>query len=79
MRAINDVLGKKKTLMDDVTANALLNIYMTKLQADKVKPAIEEGQKFLAKNKLKTSVNNNCLRIAIRNFNRRTRHQTNYS
>ncbi len=56
MRAISDVLGKKPTLMDDVTANSLLNIYMTKLQSDKVKPAIEEGKKFLAKNKLRDSV-----------------------
>jgi FKBP-type peptidyl-prolyl cis-trans isomerase FklB len=56
MRAVNDILGKKKTLMDDVTANALLNNYMSKLQAEKVKPAIDEGQKFLAQNKLKDSV-----------------------
>ena len=56
MRAVNDILGKKKTLLDDVTANTLLNNYMTKLQAEKVKPAIDEGQKFLAQNKLKDSV-----------------------
>ena len=51
LRALNDILGKKQTLMDDVTANALLNNYMVKLQQDKVKPAIEEGNKFLAQNK----------------------------
>jgi FKBP-type peptidyl-prolyl cis-trans isomerase len=56
MRAVNDILGKKKTLIDDVTANALLNNYMSKIQAEKVKPAIEEGQKFLAQNKLKPGV-----------------------
>lgn len=56
MRAVNDILGKKSTLLDDVTANALLNNYMVKLQAEKVKPAIDEGQKFLAQNKLKDSV-----------------------
>jgi FKBP-type peptidyl-prolyl cis-trans isomerase len=56
MKAVNDILGKKKTLLDDVTANALLNNYMSKLQADKVKPAIEEGEKFLAQNKLKPGV-----------------------
>ena len=56
MRAVNDILGKKKTLFDDVTANALLNNYMSKLQAEKVKPFIEEGQKFLAQNKLKDSI-----------------------
>lgn len=56
MRAVNDILGKKITLLDDVTANTLLNNYMSKLQAEKVKPAIEEGQKFLAQNKLKPGV-----------------------
>jgi len=56
IRAVNDILGKKKTLLDDVAANALLNNYMSKLQAEKVKPAIDEGQKFLAQNKLKDSI-----------------------
>lgn len=56
MKAIGDILGKKPTLLDDVTANALLNNYMTKLQSDKVKPEIEKGQKFLAQNKLKPNV-----------------------
>ena len=56
MRAVTDILSKKKTLLDDVTANALLNNYMTKLQEDKVKPAIAEGAKFLAQNKLKPGV-----------------------
>lgn len=56
LRAVNDILGKKKTLLDDVTANVLLNNYMTKQQSEKVKPAIMEGQKFLAQNKLKQGV-----------------------
>ena len=56
IRAVNDILGKKKTLLDDVAANALLNNYMSKLQTEKVKPAIDEGQKFLAQNKLKDSI-----------------------
>jgi len=56
MKAVNDILGKKKTLLDDVTANALLNNYMTKLQEEKVKPEIEKGKKFLAQNKLKPGV-----------------------
>jgi FKBP-type peptidyl-prolyl cis-trans isomerase len=56
MRAVNDILGKKPTLLDDVTANSLLNSYMTKLQSDKVKPAIAAGEKFLAQNKLKPGV-----------------------
>jgi FKBP-type peptidyl-prolyl cis-trans isomerase FklB len=56
MRAVNDILGKKKTLLDDVTANALLNNYMVKQQEEKVKPEIEKGKKFLAQNKLKDGV-----------------------
>ncbi len=56
MQAINDILGKKPTLIDDVSANALLNSYMTKVQAEQVKPAIEEGKKFLEQNKLRDSV-----------------------
>jgi FKBP-type peptidyl-prolyl cis-trans isomerase FklB len=56
MRAINDILGKKKTLMDDGTANTVLNNYMTKVKTEKMKPIIQEGEKFLAKNKLKPGV-----------------------
>lgn len=56
LRAINDILGKKKTLVDDMAANTLLNNYMSKQQEAKIKPAIEEGKKFLAQNKLKPGV-----------------------
>ncbi len=56
MRALNDILGKKQTLLDDVTANVLLNNYMVKLQQEKCKPAIDEGNKFLAQNKLKPGI-----------------------
>lgn len=56
LRALNDVLGKKKILLDDATANSLLSNYMSKIQAEKVKPAIAEGAKFLAQNKLKPGV-----------------------
>ena len=55
-RALNDILGKKKTLLDDVTANTLLTNYMTKIQEKKSKAVIEEGEKFLAQNKLKPGV-----------------------
>lgn len=53
---LNDILGKKKTLLTDSTANSFLNTYMSKIQADKVKPTIEEGRKFLAQNKTKPNV-----------------------
>jgi len=56
MKAINDILGKKTTLIDDVTANGMLNNYMFKQMELKVQPAIEEGKKFLAQNKLKPGV-----------------------
>ena len=56
MRAVNDIMGKKKTLVDDVAANALINNYMMQAQAEKSKPTIEEGRKFLAQNKLKPGV-----------------------
>lgn len=55
-KAISDILGGKKVLLDDATANAVMNTYMMKLQADKSKPTIEAGQKFLAQNKLKAGV-----------------------
>ena len=56
MRALNDVLGKKKTLIDDIAANTLLNKCMSQMQEAKIKPNIEEGRKFLAQNKLKPGV-----------------------
>ena len=56
IRALNDILGKKKTLLDDVSANTLLTNYMTKIQEKKSKGVIEEGEKFLAQNKLKPGV-----------------------
>ncbi len=56
MKAINDILGKKKTLMDDATANAVLNNYMTRMKTEQAKPEIEKGKKFLAANKLKPGI-----------------------
>lgn len=56
MKGISDVLDKKNLLIDDATANALLNVYMSKLEADIVKPTIDESNQFLAQNKLKPGV-----------------------
>lgn len=56
MRAITDILSAKKPLMEDAVANSTLMRYMEKSQAAKVKPTIEEGEKFLAQNKLKPGV-----------------------
>ena len=56
LRAMSDILGKKTPLMDDNAANMVLNAYMTKLQAEKNKPTIEAGRKFLAQNKVRPGV-----------------------
>lgn len=56
LKGLNDILGKKKPLMDDAAANACLTTHMTKLQSEKSKPQIEAGKKFLAQNKLKPGV-----------------------
>jgi FKBP-type peptidyl-prolyl cis-trans isomerase FklB len=56
LRAVTDIMAKKKPLLDDATANACMGSYMEKLQTDKIKPTIEEGKKFLAQNKLKPGV-----------------------
>lgn len=55
-KAINDVLGNKKPLLDDNAANACMNNYMTRLQQEKSKTAIEAGEKFLAQNKQRPEV-----------------------
>lgn len=55
-QAINDILSGKKPLCDDNTANVIMNRYMSKLEEEKAKPVIIEGQKFLAQNKLRPEV-----------------------
>ncbi|MGZ8540754.1 MAG: FKBP-type peptidyl-prolyl cis-trans isomerase [Chitinophagaceae bacterium] len=55
-RAINDILGGKKVLLDDQAANACVTKLMTELQEEKSKPIIEEGKAFLAKNKKRPEV-----------------------
>ena len=56
LKAVSDVMAKKKPLLDDATANACMGSYMEKIQTNKIKPTIEEGRKFLAQNKLKPGV-----------------------
>jgi FKBP-type peptidyl-prolyl cis-trans isomerase FklB len=55
-KAINDIMTGKKPLLDDAAANTCMNSYMSRIQAEKSKPTIEIGQKFLAQNKLKPGV-----------------------
>jgi FKBP-type peptidyl-prolyl cis-trans isomerase len=55
-KAISDVMGGKKTLMDEPTANNCMNNYMSRIQSEKSKPTIDSGTAFLAKNKLRPGV-----------------------
>ncbi|HEX6333473.1 MAG TPA: FKBP-type peptidyl-prolyl cis-trans isomerase [Flavisolibacter sp.] len=55
-KAINDVLGGKKTLIAEDQANNIMMDYMRKAQEAKAKPNIENGRKFLAQNKTKPGV-----------------------
>jgi FKBP-type peptidyl-prolyl cis-trans isomerase len=55
-KGATDVLGKKGTLIDDVTANTMLNNYMMNIQAQKAKKHIDAGTVFLAENKKKPGV-----------------------
>lgn len=55
-RAMTDLLGNKKMLLDDVTCNGVLNNYMMQMQAAKSQPRIDSGNAFLAKNKLRKEV-----------------------
>jgi FKBP-type peptidyl-prolyl cis-trans isomerase FklB len=55
-KAIDDILGGKKVLLDDAAANACMNSFMSHSQEQKSKPAIEEGKAFMAKNKNKPGV-----------------------
>jgi len=43
-------------LLNEADINRVMNGYMTKLQEDKARVMIEEGEKFLAKNKLRPEV-----------------------
>jgi FKBP-type peptidyl-prolyl cis-trans isomerase len=55
-KGMNDVLGNKKMLLDDVAANSVMNSYLTKIQQQKSQAAIDSGNAFLAKNKLKPGI-----------------------
>lgn len=55
-KAINDVMGNKKTLLDEFAANEVMNKLMTGVQEKKSKNVIDEGNAFLAENKKKAGV-----------------------
>jgi len=49
-KAINDILGGKKPLMDDEAASMCVNKLLNNMQESKSKPTIEAGKAFLVKN-----------------------------
>jgi FKBP-type peptidyl-prolyl cis-trans isomerase FklB len=55
-KAIQDVMGKKKTMLDEQQANSVIMQYMNQAQASKAKPNIVAGENFLAANKKKAGV-----------------------
>jgi FKBP-type peptidyl-prolyl cis-trans isomerase FklB len=55
-KAITDVLGGKKVLLNDQQCNDIIMSYINRAQADKSKPTIAAGQAFLAKNKTKAGI-----------------------
>ena len=55
-KAIQDVFGKKHVLLDDDQANKVIMDYLGKIELEKAKPVIAEGEKFLAENKKKKGV-----------------------
>jgi len=55
-RAINDVLGGKKKLLNEEVCNAVVTKLMNNMQETKSKPTIESGMAFLAKNKTRPEV-----------------------
>lgn len=54
--AVNDVLGNKPIPINDATANNVMNKLIMRMQEDKVRPAIEAGNAFLANNKNRPGV-----------------------
>jgi len=55
-KAINDILGGKKPLMDDDAASMCVNKLLNNMQETKSKPTIEAGNNFLSKNKARPEV-----------------------
>lgn len=56
LKAINDLMGNKKPLIDDNTANMVINNYLTQMQLQKSKAIIDSGVAFLKRNKTKPGV-----------------------
>ena len=55
-RAISDVLGGKKVLLNDQQCNDIIMSYINQAQTAKSKPTIAAGEAFLQKNKAKAGI-----------------------
>ena len=55
-KGLSDGFGSQQPMFDDVTANSVMNSYLTKIQQQKSQPAIDSGNAFLAKNKMRPGV-----------------------
>lgn len=55
-RAINDIQNKKPQLLNDNEANTAVLTYQNKIQAQKSKPNIDAGMKFLSDNRSRPGV-----------------------
>jgi FKBP-type peptidyl-prolyl cis-trans isomerase FkpA len=55
-RAMQDVFNNKPTLIDENASFMVLNAYAGKMQEEKSRGAIDSGQAYLAKNKLRPGV-----------------------
>jgi FKBP-type peptidyl-prolyl cis-trans isomerase len=55
-KGFTDILNKRKPAIDDQAASAVVNNYYFKMQAEKSKPNIEAGRKFLEENKKKPGI-----------------------
>lgn len=55
-KAINDVIAGRTLLMDDITANNVMNKCISDLQESKSKPNIEAGEAFLKANQARPGV-----------------------
>jgi FKBP-type peptidyl-prolyl cis-trans isomerase FklB len=55
-KAVGDVLGGKKPILNENQCNSIIMAYMQKAEEEKSRPNIEEGQKFLAQNRNKPNI-----------------------
>ena len=56
IKAITDILGGQQTLINDETANKVMNKLIILVQEEKAKPIIDAGRTFLVNNKKKPGV-----------------------